>query len=172
MTDIITDLGEQKLALAFGSGSAVEITHVALGDGNGQNYEPEYTRTALRNERARQPIASRYFDGTTWVTTAIFPPVGVPFRVREVGFLDQHGDLVALSAGEGLISVEIGLAEHVFRHVLDTRRVRDGLIVINAPDDDHLRHALSVLAEQASTRLQQFRFSESWFARFGTYPEV
>ena len=61
---LLTDIAEAKITAAAGSATAVAITHIALGDGNGGNYAPSYAQTALRREKARRAILTRHLVDT------------------------------------------------------------------------------------------------------------
>lgn len=144
MAHIITDLGETKLAQAAGDETEVAISYIALGDGNGATYDPTYDQTALVNERVRQPIESRIFQGDgSWVAKATFGSDTEAFYVREVGFFDGDGDLIALFAGVDMVPRQTGVIEYVSKHILNFSRVAEGLIVVNAPDDEVYELALA-----------------------------
>lgn len=150
MSHIITDLGEAKLAQAAGDETEVAISYIALGDANGVAYDPDYSQTTLINERVRQPIESRIFQGDgSWAVKAIFGADTESFDVREIGFFDQDGDLIALFAGVDMIPRQTGVIEYVAKHILNFSRVADGLIVVNAPDDDLYLLALTTAHSNA-----------------------
>lgn len=150
-TTIITDLGERLIALAAGSSSAVEITHVALGDGLGAAYAPDPAQTGLRRELARRAIDSRVqIEPRSWRTKAVFPAGTTPvIAVREVGFFDDQNRLICLWAGSDVVARQTGTVEYLLDHVLDLRRVADGLVIVAAPDDELFNFALSSLADRA-----------------------
>lgn len=160
MVDIITDRGEEKLSLAAGSNSRVEITHVALGDGGGAAYDPDFAQTALRGERVRRPIDSRIYLGDgSWQATAVFDANTEAFDVFEIGFFDAEGELIILWAGLDVVARRTGVTEYLVRNVINTSRVADGLLVVNAPDDELYAHALiCAIAHTRNARLhvQQF----------------
>lgn len=150
---IITDIGEGLIALAAGSASAVEITHIALGDGLGAAYAPDPAQTALRRELARRPIDSRVqIEPRAWRTRTLFPAGVTPvLAVREVGFFDGLGRLVCLWAGTDVVARQTGAVDYLLDHVLDLRRVADGLVIVAAPDDDHILFAAATVAALAQT---------------------
>jgi len=169
MTDIITDVGEQKLAVAAGSGTQVSISHIALGDANNANYEPGFAQTALKNERVRQAIESRIFTGgQTWIVKTAFDTDTVSFGVREMGFFDSEGDLIAIWAGADVVPRQTGVIEYLVRHVLNFSRVKDGLVTVSAPDDYLVEFQAGVLASLANIRLEQFRQSEAIIRHHGS----
>ena len=47
---ILTTTGAEKLAETQAQGEALELATFAVGDGNGQEYEPTATQTALRHQ--------------------------------------------------------------------------------------------------------------------------
>jgi hypothetical protein len=148
---LITDTGERLLALAAGTGSAVEITHVALGDGNGAAYDPAFDQTALRRELARRPIDTRaQVDARAWRITCGFPAGTTPaIAVREVGFFDSLNRLICVWAGADVTPRQTGVVDYLVDHVLDLRAVADGLVIVAAPDDELFLFALSSLADRA-----------------------
>lgn len=161
MTDIITDVGEQKLAYAKGTGTEVAIKYIALGDGNGASYEPGYAQTALRNERARKEIESRLFvGGQSWIVKTAFPADTDSFGVREMGFFDAEGDLIAIWAGADVVPRQTGIIEYLVKHVLNFSRVKDGLVTVEAPDDVLISHMAVSLKHLAAIRLEQFNQAE------------
>lgn len=152
-TDLITDVGEVKLNLALGTGVAVQITEIALGDGNGANYDPSAAQTELKRERARRPIDKQHMVGTNaWRVTAEFDSDTDVFRVREIGFFDAEGDMIAIWAGLNVSSRQTGAIDYVLEHILNLSRVKEGLVIVNAPDDDVFD--LAVATGNAITNLQ------------------
>ncbi|WPZ28191.1 phage tail protein [Sulfitobacter sp. OXR-159] len=136
-TTLLTDIAETKITAAAGTGSAVAITHVALGDGNGSNYAPGHAQTGLRREMARQPIATRHIEGgNAWRVRAEFGPETPAFAVREMGFFDADGDLIAVWAGNDVEPRQTGAISYLIDHVLSFTRVADGLVIVEAPDDE------------------------------------
>ncbi len=157
-TTILTDIGEQKITTAAGSGTSVAISEIALGDGNGSNYAPAYGQTALRRERAREPIKSRFMvDGNSWEVKAEFDPDTPEFAVREMGFFDTDGDLIALWAGNDVVARQTGVVTYLVQQTLNFSRVAEGLIVVNGADDHLFNHMVLDLERHAITALEQFK---------------
>lgn len=133
---LLTDTGEAKITQAAGSGTQVAITHVALGDGNGANYNPGHGQIGLRRERTRKAIERRHIiDPNAWRVKVEFGPETPSFHVREMGFFDATGDLIAIWAGTDVQARQTGAITYLVDHVLSFTRVADGLMIINAPDD-------------------------------------
>lgn len=96
---ILTAVGKAKIANAYTLGTTVNLTHLAVGDGNGSYYNPTESQTALRNELWRGVINSITVDGQNpnWIVIeAIIPTSDGGFMIREVGVFDDAGDLVAI----------------------------------------------------------------------------
>ena len=55
---IVTDIGEQLMTQAIAEGKKVNITKIAVGDGEGSYYKPSATQTKLKNELGRGDINS------------------------------------------------------------------------------------------------------------------
>lgn len=156
-TTIFTQLGLSKIAQAAGDETAVGIAHVALGDANGAHYVPEGTETALRNEQIRQPIESRQFlGGQTWRVKAEFGVGTVAIDVREAGFFDQDGDLIVLCTFAPDEVRKTGSAVYLIESALTFSAVADGLVYVDAPDDELFDHAVLNLETHAIIAAEQF----------------
>ena len=55
---LITTRGQAKLATAIASGTPVNATHIAVGDGNGNATTPAVSQTALVREVYRTNVSS------------------------------------------------------------------------------------------------------------------
>lgn len=169
-TTLLTDIAEAKINTAAGSGTAVAITHIALGDGSGANYAPSYSQTALQREKARQAIQTRHIVGTNaWRVKAEFDPDTPAFAVREMGFFDADGDLIAIWAGNDVVARQTGAITYLVDHVLSFTRVKDGLVIVNAPDDVVFGLAVTTGTAIANLQLEQLRQADSIRAAHGAY---
>ena len=169
-TTLLTDIAEAKITAAAGSGTAVASTHIALGDGNGGNYAPSYSQTALQREKARQAIQTRHIAGTNaWRGKAEFDPDTPAFAVREMGFFDADGDLIAIWAGNDVVARQTGAITYLVDHVLSFTRVEDGLVIVNAPDDALFDLAVNTGNALANLQLEQLRQGDEIRARHGIY---
>ena len=94
---IVTDLGKEKIASATIEGAKVNMVTVVVGDGGGTYYIPTADMTELRGERWRGNIAQKRInpDYPNMIRAVIPRDVG-GFTVREVGVLDDKGDLIAV----------------------------------------------------------------------------
>jgi Phage tail-collar fibre protein len=157
---IITDIGLQKIRTAAGDASAVAISHIALGDGLGAPYAPAHAQTALRRELIRKPIESRSALGNdSWRVRVSFAPDTPAFMVREMGFFDATGSLIALWAGLDIDPRQTGVITYLVDHILSFSRVDAGLLIVEAPDDELFNFAVVTLEGQArqDLLLKQFR---------------
>ncbi|MCX2696396.1 phage tail-collar fiber domain-containing protein [Ochrobactrum chromiisoli] len=94
---LMTNLGRAKEAAALANGTAVVITHIAIGDGT---TVPSGGETALYNEIARKAISGHgtvvgasnvaYFD-------IFLAAAEGPYTIREAGLYDTAGDLIAIA---------------------------------------------------------------------------
>jgi len=94
---ILTDVGQAKLANAIAMGQTIDITELAVGDGNGALPVPETSRTALVNEVRRAPINLSEVDdqNPNWVVVEqVLPPDVGGWTIREIGVYDIDGDLI------------------------------------------------------------------------------
>lgn len=93
---LLTDHGKSFIANAQAN-SQLALTHVVLGDANGQPYLPEsrLNQTTLVHQTAKLPVASvKVINDTTAEVSAIVPSNVGGFNVHEVGITDSSGKLV------------------------------------------------------------------------------
>ncbi|WP_024899522.1 phage tail protein [Brucella rhizosphaerae] len=101
---LMTNLGRAKEAAALANGTAIVITHIAIGDGS---TVPSGGETSLYNEVARKTISGH---GTVVgaANTAYFDiflaAADGPYTIREAGLYDSAGDLIAIARYEPPIS--------------------------------------------------------------------
>ena len=96
---ILTQIGKGKIANAGVLGTKVSFTQLALGDGNGVQYDPTETQTALVHEVWRGAISSVKIDenNSNWIMLeTVIPSTVGNFTIREAGLFDEDGDLLAI----------------------------------------------------------------------------
>lgn len=96
---LLTDIGKAKLANATALGATVQLTHIAVGDGNGAAITPVDTATVLTHEVWRAALNSIAVDpaNANWIVAeGYIPSTSGGFTVREVGLFDIDGDLIAI----------------------------------------------------------------------------
>jgi phage-related tail fiber protein len=95
----LTQYGAAKVASAQADGPPVELTHMAVGDGNGQPVTaPTGIESQLVREVHRRPIAAMYKnpnDATIFMVEMTIPSEVGGWPVREVGIFDTDGGLFA-----------------------------------------------------------------------------
>ncbi len=96
---ILTSIGKAKIANASVFGTKLNLTTLALGDGNGKYCNPTENQEALVNEVWRGNVGAIATDSenSNWIVmeTMIAGNVG-GFFIREVGVLDDEGSLIAI----------------------------------------------------------------------------
>lgn len=97
---LITNNGLLKEAAANApGGSAIDLTHIAVGDANGTSYNPTGAQTALVHEVYRTTLTHVVIDednsNQLIVEGVINEEIG-PFTIREVGIFDSEGELFAI----------------------------------------------------------------------------
>lgn len=116
---VLTTYGSQQLATAIATRQPLNITHFAVGDGNGQAVTPDVSRTALVHEvhRATVSAVSRDPRNNKQVIFELTIPEDVGgFHIREMGIFDSQNKLIAyancpesfkptLSSGSGKVQV-------------------------------------------------------------------
>lgn len=97
---LLTNVGVAKLANATALGEQVEITQMAVGDGNGALPTPNPAQTALVHELRRAPLNTLTIDpvNTNQIIAeqVIQEDVG-GWWIREIGLYDSDGDMIAVA---------------------------------------------------------------------------
>lgn len=86
---IHTNYGLAELAQAEATGTPINLTHMAVGDGNGNPVTPSQSQTALVRERYRATINRVYqspTDPLRFTAELVVPASEGGFTLREVGF--------------------------------------------------------------------------------------
>lgn len=100
---LLTNHGKSFIANAQAN-TQLALTHVVLGDANGQPYLPDsrLTQTALVHQTAKLPIASiKVINETTAEVSAVVPSNVGGFNVHEIGITDSSGKLVYIGNFHG-----------------------------------------------------------------------
>jgi phage-related tail fiber protein len=96
---ILTNIGAAALANAQAGNTVLELTHIALGDGNGVPVNPIQTAIALAREVHRVPITSITQDITNpnWlrVEAVVISTIG-GWTIREIGLIGGEDKLIAI----------------------------------------------------------------------------
>lgn len=97
---LVTNVGLIKEAEAGQIGAnPINLTEIAVGDGNGSYYEPDSAATSLVNELYRASLTSAVLDANNpnqLIIEGVIPEEAGPFYIREVGIFDSDGDLFAI----------------------------------------------------------------------------
>lgn len=97
---IPTNAGQARIANAIALGIPLKITHMAIGDGNGQPVTPNQAQTSLAREVRRAPINTLFQDPLNpaqLVAEQVIPEDAGGWWVREVGLYDDSGTLIAVA---------------------------------------------------------------------------
>lgn len=96
---IHTTLGLAAMAAAEATGTPINLTHMAVGDGNGNPVEPVEGQTTLVREMFRSTINRVYQspdDPTRFTAELLIPATEGGFVLREVGVFDADGSMFAV----------------------------------------------------------------------------
>lgn len=96
---ILTTIGQAKIANAVALGQQIQLTEMALGDGNGNPTTPNQGQIALVREVYRAQLNQLSVDDANpnYVIAELVVPSDVGgWTVREVGLYDVDGDLLAV----------------------------------------------------------------------------
>jgi len=97
---LLTNIGAAKLAKATALGTKVEITQLAVGDGNGVLPTPNPAQTALVHELRRAPLNLLTVDpanASQIIAEQVIPEDVGGWWIREIGLFDKDGDMVAIA---------------------------------------------------------------------------
>lgn len=97
---LLTAVGEAKLANAAALGTKLQISRMAVGDGNGNLPVPSRTQTALINERYRADLNELKPDpnnASQIIAELVIPETEGGYWLREMGLYDATGELIAVS---------------------------------------------------------------------------
>lgn len=96
---ILTTIGQAKIANAVALGQQIQVTEMALGDGNGNPTTPNQGQTGLVRQVYRAQLNQLSVDATNpnYVIAELVVPSDVGgWTVREVGLYDVDGNLIAV----------------------------------------------------------------------------
>lgn len=97
---VLTNVGAAKLANATALGAQVEITKMAVGDGNGALPTPNPAQTALVHELRRAPLNTLSIDpnnANQIIAEQVIPEDVGGWWIREIGLFDKDGDMIAVA---------------------------------------------------------------------------
>ncbi|CAX57651.1 Phage Tail Collar domain protein [Erwinia billingiae Eb661] len=97
---ILTNLGAAKLANAAALGTKIQITQMAVGDGNGVLPSPNAAQTALIAEKRRASLNALSIDennSSQIIAEQIIPETEGGFWIREIGLFDADNILIAVA---------------------------------------------------------------------------
>ncbi|MCE6962852.1 phage tail protein [Enterobacter sp. MW07] len=97
---ILTNQGAAKLANATVLGTKLNLTQLAVGDGNGALPTPDPAQTKLVNQKRIAPLNQLSIDpnnASQIIAEQIIPENEGGFWIREIGLYDDDGDLIAVA---------------------------------------------------------------------------
>ncbi len=180
---LITDIGLAKLAATTAPGGRpVRLTHMAVGDGNGELRQPQKNQTSLYNEVWRQSVNRVFTDPENpnrLIAELVIPPETGGFWVREIGVFDDTGTMIAVgntaesykpTREEGSGRAQIFRAvitvtsDAVVELVMDTTTILPTTDYIDEKIAEHVRsrnHPDATLTEKGFTQLSSATNSTS-----------
>lgn len=97
---ILTAVGEAKLANAAALGNPLQISRMAVGDGNGNLPVPNRLQTALVRETYRADLNELKIDpanANQIIAELVIPETEGGYWLREMGLYDAAGELIAVA---------------------------------------------------------------------------
>ncbi len=107
---VVTDIGQSKIAEAVAGGQKLNITTFVVGDGNGSYYTPTSDMTSIKQEVWRGTISEADMIQDTQKIlriTTVIPAEVSGFVVREMGLLDETGELIAIGNSPDMPKVSL-----------------------------------------------------------------
>lgn len=111
---IVTDYGIEKIAESMNTGTKINITEFAIGDGGGGYYKPQKGAKALKNEVWRGMVNACHISEKSENIVeieSVIPSDEGGFTVREMGVYDDKGGLFAI--GNTPDTQKAGLSEGI-----------------------------------------------------------
>lgn len=96
---IVTNTGVNLITTATLEGKKVNITHLAVGDGNGAYYQPVPLMTALKNEKWRGTVNNVSINEQSpnmIDVVAVVPSSVGGWTIREMAIFDEVGNMIAI----------------------------------------------------------------------------
>lgn len=93
---IVTNTGFQKINECLAAGSKLDLKFIAVGDSNGNYYEPAIDQTSLLNECWRGEISEVNEDSIGLYARTLMPFNVGGFYIREVGVFDTENNLLII----------------------------------------------------------------------------
>lgn len=96
---LLTNAGIAYENACKAAGQPIKLTHISVGDGNGEIYNPAATQTALKREVWRGSLNALFQDekNPSWLLAEVtIPPEEGGFYVREAGIWTDTGILYAV----------------------------------------------------------------------------
>lgn len=97
---LLTEIGESLLANATALGTKLELTQMAVGDGDGKLPTPDPKQTKLVAEKRRGAINTLFVDEKNKnqiVVEQIIPEIDGGWWIREIGLFDKSDNLIAVA---------------------------------------------------------------------------
>ncbi|HGK6780064.1 TPA: phage tail protein I, partial [Yersinia enterocolitica] len=97
---LLTHIGTTRLANATALGTRLEITHMAVGDGDGTLPTPDPAQIQLVNEQRCAALNALTIDPNNprqVIAEQIIPETEGGWWIREIGLLNKAGELIAIA---------------------------------------------------------------------------
>lgn len=118
---IHTRYGLSAMSSAAAAGTPINLTHMAVGDGNGNPVDPDWEQTQLLRERYRAPINRVYqspTDPTRFTAEMVVPATEGGWTMRELAVFDAAGSMFVVGNLPGVykpLPVEGSFGDAVLR---------------------------------------------------------
>ncbi|HCU3101235.1 TPA: phage tail protein [Clostridioides difficile] len=134
---ILTNIGKAKIANAGMLGKSVVLEKIQAGDGGGNYYNPTEDQTALKNKVWEGNINSFDKDenNPNWIiATACVPGSIGGFTVREMGLIDNEGDMIAVCKSPETYKPKVGngaMKDLYLKFIIEVSNVEKVTLVVD-----------------------------------------
>ncbi|HBE8924282.1 TPA: phage tail protein [Clostridioides difficile] len=134
---ILTNIGKAKIANAGMLGKPVVLEKIQAGDGGGNYYNPTEDQAALKNKVWEGNINA--FDNDennpNWIiATACIPGSIGGFTVREMGLIDNEGDMIAICKSPETYKPKVGngaMKDLYLKFIIEVSNVEKVTLVVD-----------------------------------------
>ncbi|HEK5087712.1 TPA: phage tail protein [Clostridioides difficile] len=134
---ILTNIGKAKIANAGMLGKPVVLEKIQAGDGGGNYYNPAEDQVALKNKVWEGNINA--FDNDennpNWIiATACIPGSIGGFTVREMGLIDNEGDMIAICKSPETYKPKVGngaMKDLYLKFIIEVSNVEKVTLVVD-----------------------------------------
>ena len=134
---ILTNIGLATIAAVTSAGGSIQLSHMAVGDANGNDTDPDPNQSSLIRETYRATLnhlAPNPTNPNEIIAELVIPVEVGGFVVREVGLFDTTGNLIAVGSYPAAVKPlpsSGAMSEMVIRLVIAVSNTADFELVVD-----------------------------------------